>query len=347
MVMKKISELTGNEILARAIMTSDFQIILSEGVTIKLEYVKKLQELGIDSVYIKEEAPEEIAILKSDIENIAKSKVKEILEQHTYSHNEELVQLCDTADSIIANIINEEKVMEQVYDIKQRSADIFEHSTNLCTLSIMTGLKLGLSKNLIRDIGIACLLHDIGLRYLTINFDNQDIEQFSKADMVEFMKHPVYGYSALKNENWISDRSKNIILYHHEKIDGSGYPFHTTTIPLAVSVVSVCDSFDEMICGIGCKKVKVNEAVEYLRTFRNIKFDEKVVDALLGFTAVYPVGTRVVTNYGEVAIVVRQNKGFVDRPVIQIVKDKNGNGVVGDIFKDLLEIHYLFIDKVI
>ena len=76
----------------------------------------------------------------------------------------------------------------------------------------------------------------------------------SKADMTEYMKHPVYGYSALKNETWISDISKKIILYHHERLDGMGYPLKFRQLPIEVCIVNICDAFDEMICGIGHKQ---------------------------------------------------------------------------------------------
>ena len=100
-----------------------------------------------------------------------------------------------------------------------------------------------------------------------------------------------------------------------------------------------------MICGIGCKRVKVHEAIEYMKNFKNVLFDGKIVDTFLGFTAVYPAGTLVLTNEGETAVVISQNKDFQDRPVIRILKDKEGNDIKGEIIKDLLKVHSVFIEK--
>lgn len=349
MAQKKITELRGGEILETPIISSDYQVILSAGTVLKKEYIDKLKSLGVVYVQVKDKKPmtQEIAILKEDIEKKAKEKVKEVLEHHTYRHNAELMKLIQEADSIITNIVNEEEVMEQVYDIKERSADVYEHSLSICTLAVVTAYKLKIPKGVIHDIGVGCLLHDLGLRYLTIPYENQDLETLSPADQVEFKKHPVYGYSALKEENWISEVSKNVILYHHERMDGSGYPLKATMIPTEVRIVNVCDAFDEMICGIGCKKAKVNEAVEYLKTFRGVKFDSKVVDEFLKFTAVYPAGTTVVTNEGETAIVIKQNKEFPDRPILRILKDKSGNNVTTEVIKDLLKVKNIFIEKVL
>ena len=79
----KLSELTGNEILAQSLMTWDYQIILPEGVVLKKEYISKIEEMGILEVYVKEDQANEIVILKNDIEKTIKNKVKSILERHT------------------------------------------------------------------------------------------------------------------------------------------------------------------------------------------------------------------------------------------------------------------------
>ena len=79
----KLSELTGNEILAQSLMTWDYQIILPEGVVLKKEYISKIEEMGILEVYVKEDQANEIVILKNDIEKTIKNKVKSMLERHT------------------------------------------------------------------------------------------------------------------------------------------------------------------------------------------------------------------------------------------------------------------------
>lgn len=349
MAQKKINELKGNEILGRPIMTLDYQVILPEGAVLKKEYIEKLHELGILEVYIKDEtvSTNEMVILKSDIENSAKEKVKDILERHTYQNNQELVELSKTADNIITNILEEEQVVEKIFDIKERSTDIYEHSISICSLAILTALRIGVEKEKIHDIGVSCLLHDIGLRYTTTDFTKKNIIDLNAQEIVEYKKHPLYGYTSLKNEAWISELSKNIILHHHETLDGKGFPLRLRELPLECRIVSVCDTFDEMICGITQNQVKVYEAIEYLKNYKNIKFDGKIVDAFLSFTAVYPAGTHVMTNEGELAVVVSQNKEFQDRPIIRILKDKDGNAVTEEKVLNLVKVHNIFIDKVL
>jgi HD-GYP domain-containing protein (c-di-GMP phosphodiesterase class II) len=62
---------------------------------------------------------------------------------------------------------------------------------------------------------------------------------------------------ALKEEDWISTTSKNVILCHHEHIDGSGYPLHAVSLSVESKIVCACNKFDELISGIGCKRIKV------------------------------------------------------------------------------------------
>lgn len=349
MVLKRVDEIKGNEKLARALMTLDYQIILPEGALLKKEYIEKLYELGIIDVYVeeKEEETNEIAILKTEIESSVKKKVKDILGRHTYKHNQRLAELSQTADNIISTILEEDHIVGQIFDIKKRSTDIYEHSISICTLAILTALKLKVDKNRIHDIGVGCLLHDIGLRYSTVDFTHRNIYDMSENEFIEYKKHPVYAYSSLKDEDWISELSKNIILYHHERMDGSGFPLHLKDIPFECRIVNVCDAFDEMICGIAQRQTRVYEAIEYLKNYKHTQFDSKVVEAFLSFTAVYPAGSHVLTSQGETAVVLSQNREFQDRPVIKIIKDKDGNTVKEEKIIDLVKVYNIFIDKVI
>lgn len=347
MIVRKVEELTGEEILDRVLTTWDYQVILPEGAVIRAEYIDKLIDLGIKEVCIREEGIQESLILKTDIESSVKERVKEILEKHTYKQNRNLEELSKTADNIISNILQEEKVVERIYDIKQRNADIYEHSISICSLAILTALKMKLPSESIHNIGVACLLHDIGLRYLTYDFSDRDLDKMSDYEKSEYKKHPIYGYTDLKEENWLSDASKDIILLHHEMINGSGFPLKVRNLSLECRIVSVCDAFDERICGIGCKRIRVYEAIEYLKFHKNKKFDGKVVDVFLNFTAVYPVGTHVLTSEGEIGVVVGQNRDFQDRPILRIIQDRDGGDVKKEIIKDLVKIQNLFIEQVV
>lgn len=350
-----IEDLQGGEILASPVMTSDYHILLSQGTVLKKEYVGKLKELEIQEVYIADEEDyakeadrkEKIVDFKKEVENQYKEKVKNILEKHTYQHNQELKELSSTADKIISGILEEEEVLDEVLNIKERSADLYEHSVSCCVLATLCSLKMGITKDKIHDIGVGCLLHDIGLRYMAQDYTTLDMTEMTDMELAEFKKHPIYGFSVLKSEKWISDTSKNIILYHHEHLDGSGYSLRTRDISQEAKIVTVCDTFDEMISGISCKRVKVHEAVEYLKYYKGSKFDEKVVEVFLKFMAVYPLGSQVMINTGEKCVVIRQNREFPERPVLRLLEDEKGNKVTSKKSIDLLKETAIFIEQVL
>lgn len=349
MKLLKLDQITGEEELARSIMTDDYKELLSEGSKLKKEYIPKLRELGVTEVYIKDKVldPQSLVILKDEVNKTCKQKVQSLISKHTYRNSEGMIEIAKTADDIISNIMEEDTIVEQIFDIKERSADIYEHSISTCTLATLVALKMKLPKEKVYNISIGCLLHDLGLRYISLEFENTDYDLLPDKNKEEYRKHPIYGYTALKNEEWLSKESKEIILCHHEQLDGTGYPLHIKDISLEVRIAAVCDFFDEHICGIGCNRMKVYEVVEYLKASKNTIFDAKVIDTLLEFTAVYPSGSKVITNEKESAIVIHQNKGFPERPVLQIITDKNGNTVEETIVKDLLKNNNVFIESVL
>jgi len=349
MKLCKVNDIVGNEKLARPIMTSEYKELLAAGTIIKPEYIPKIKQLGITEVFIEDSnlPIEQVAILREDIGDFFKEKVRSILERHIYSDVSNLEELSKTAESIITNILSDDEVIEKIYDIQERSADIYEHSISVCSLSVLVALKLKLDRMVIHDLGVACLFHDIGLRYLDFEYTNQKISDLDEKKLVEYRKHPAYAFTALEKESFLSQRSKKMILDHHERMDGSGYPLHAKNSDISTQILQVCDAFDEMICGIGCNRARVYEAVEFLKVTKGTLFLEEVVNTLLDFTAVYPTGTVVVLNTGEMGVVIKQNRQFPERPVLRIIKDKTGRTLTEVVKCDLCEVHNVIIDKVL
>lgn len=345
----KVSDIVGNEKLARPIVNSNYQEILAAGTILKKEYIPKILQLGITEVYVEDVRlmPEQVVILREDVGGKLREQVRSIMERHIYSDNSALKELSSAAENIISNILSNDEVIEKIYDVKERSADIYEHSINVCSLAVLVALKLKLENQKIHDLGVACLFHDIGLRYLDFQYNDIDISECEERRISEYKKHPAYAYSSLEKETWISLDSKMMILQHHERIDGSGYPLHIKDKNELSNILQVCEAFDEMICGIGCKRARVYEAVEFLKFFKGTEFSLKIVDALLEFIAVYPSGTTVRLTTNEIAIVLRQNKLYPERPVLRIIKDSKGNPIEEETEFNLLDHKNVLIEDVL
>ncbi len=297
----------------------------------KTEYNNKYMENHIYKV-------EETAINSRTI-------IKNVLEKHIYRHNSDLKIIGEQAEKIIESVIEEPEVITNITEMRNISTDMYTHCINVCALSTIMALRLKMSEKQVRNISIGAILHDIGLRYIKVPYMNTNETYMNVKDALEYKKHTIFGYSSLQDEGWIPDIAKEIILLHHERIDGKGYPFQHKgdKIKTEVKLVSLCDDFESLISGVGSPKLKIYEAIEYIKANQGIKYDATITDKLLESVAVYPVGINVITSEGEMGVVVRQNHKFTDRPVIRMLKHADGSQYKDDVEKDLMEYLTLFI----
>ena len=105
----------------------------------------------------------------------------------------------------------------------------------------------------------------------------------------------------------------------------------------------VPDDYDSLISGIGNKKIKVYQAIEYIRVNAGKKYDSTIAAKFLETIAWYPVGIKVVLNDGDVGIVIRQNKDSTDRPVIKMLTHADGSEYNPQTEIDLLKKLTLFV----
>ena len=242
------------------------------------------------------------------------------------------------AERIIESVLSEPEVINNITEIRNLSTDMYTHCINVCSLSTIMALRLKMSDKQVKNVSMGAMLHDIGLRYIKTPYMNTK-------DAIEYKKHTIFGYSSVQDEDWIPDIAKEIILLHHERIDGKGYPFSHKgdKLKMEVKLVSLCDDFDSLISGVGNPKLKIYEAIEYIKANQGLKYDATIAEKLLETVAVYPVGIKVITSEGETGIVVRQNKKFTDRPVIKMLKHSDGSLYEDEVEKDLMEYLTLFI----
>lgn len=271
--------------------------------------------------------------------------MKNVLEKHIYKHNSDLKVIGEEAEKIIESVIEEPEVITNITEMRNISTDMYTHCINVCALSTIMALRLKMSEKQVRNISIGAILHDIGLRYIKVPYMNTNETYMNIKDALEYKKHTIFGYSSLQDEGWIPDIAKEIILLHHERIDGKGYPFQHKgdKIKTEVKLVSLCDDFDSLISGVGSPKLKIYEAIEYIKANQGIKYDATITDKLLESVAVYPVGINVITSEGETGVVVRQNHKLTDRPVIRMLKHADGSEYEGNVEKDLMKYLTLFI----
>lgn len=321
----------------------DYDDVYNEGQDVsdsECAYVKNEKKTEYNNKYIENHIykVEETAINSRTI-------IKDVLEKHIYRHNSDLKVIGEQAEKIIESVIEEPEVITNITEMRNISTDMYTHCINVCALSTIMALRLKMSEKQVRNISIGAILHDIGLRYIKVPYMNTNETYMNVKDALEYKKHTIFGYSSLQDEGWIPDIAKEIILLHHERIDGKGYPFQHKgdKIKTEVKLVSLCDDFESLISGVGSTKLKIYEAIEYIKANQGIKYDATITDKLLESVAVYPVGINVITSEGEMGVVVRQNHKFTDRPVIKMLKHADGSPYNDDVEKDLMKYLTLFI----
>lgn len=323
-----IEQLRENDVIADPVMTADFQILLGRGTVLKADYIEKLRDLGIREVYIEErknsyeaqkktikELQKEIVSIKDECAN----KVKDTLKYHIYDQENKLSELKQSVDDILDEILSCPEVIENVCELRERKPDIYEHTLSLSVLTMLTALRMRMKREEIKQLGTAALLHDLGLRYTTLSFENVEISSLSPKDQEEYKKHTVYGYSAVSEAEWLSGQEKKMILFHHDNLAGKGYPLHSDRLSMLTQILAVCEIIDEMICGIGYKKRKIWEVLSYLDEIKGVYYYDKIIETIRSFIAAYPEGTKLVLDDGSVGIVVSQSEKDPMRPVVQII----------------------------
>lgn len=348
--MTKISvkDLHERDVLAKPVENDNGNILLFEGAEINEDHIERLIKNGIDSVYVQDEDDNKktdafsIDVIKEDItENIGEIVEKKIRDDD----DSEMPEIIDTAKEIIQEVVSKPEILNCLINVKRREADVYSHMLSVASLSTIMGIKAGFDETQLNDVATGALLHDIGLCDVGVPYENIEMDRMPAADKLNYRKHVIQGYELLQGCKWLSDTAKMIVLSHHEREDGVGYPFHKIgeRIPVEVKLVSICDHFDELANGIGYRKRKVHEVVEYFRTSEAYHFNYELVSLVNRNIAWFPTNCIIITNEGETARVISQNKGLPDRPVIQIIKNADGTECTEKTIKDLTECLTVFI----
>lgn len=342
------SDLVEGMILAENIYDCEGNLLLSDGMVLRQIYIQKIREIGLDVVKI---ANEEYAVHSrvDDFDRIihrdlvmkstrddAKKAVKNCMESVVLKSQVDLDKLYLIINQIIDEIFSSEVVTYNLSELRAVDDYIFDHSVNVCILSIITGVYMGFNKVRLVELGTGALLHDIGKILVPQDVLNKP-DQLDD-DELEIMKlHAVRGYEALKQTRQISDASLEAILSHHERCDGCGYPCRKTkdNIHVYAKIVSVADVFDAITADrVYCKKEDPYKAIAYIIEELDTKFDREIVKKFLKVVGFYPFGLYVVLNNGEYGIIVKCNK---DKPTVKILYDAFGNSLNHYYVIDLLK----------
>ena len=203
----------------------------------------------------------------------------------------------------------------------------YMHSVAVCALMIALGRQLHLDERLIRQVGIAGLLHDLGKAMMPMEVLNKP-GKLTDAEFRIMKGHPEAGFKLLQEGKSVDDIAFDVVLHHHEKTDGSGYPkgLKDSEISLYAKMGAVCDVYDAITSNRPYKAGwDPAESLRKMAEWANGHFDPKVFQAFVKSVGIYPIGSLIKLNSGRLGIVVDQSPKSLLTPRIKVFFSTRGN----------------------
>jgi putative nucleotidyltransferase with HDIG domain len=225
--------------------------------------------------------------------------------------------LMPLVDSISASVIRNPRALVSLVRLKEHDTYTHMHSVAVCALMVGLAVELNLDERTTRTAGAAGLMHDIGkalMPFAILNKpDRLTVEEYTIAQ-----RHSQDGWNILQNAS-LQSGVLDVVLHHHEKIDGSGYPdqLEGNQISLLAKMGAVCDVYDAVTSDRPYKKAWApGRALTTMRSWEN-HFDTEILAAFVRYMGTYPVGSLVRLKSGYLAVVLDQNREAPNCPVVK------------------------------
>lgn len=234
---------------------------------------------------------------------------------------------------MVESIIRNPSAMSWVAHIRQLDEYTYSRALGTSVWCATFGRHLGLEKSTIESLALGGLLLDLGKSRLPSELLSLSGE-LSSEEKEQMEKHVDYGVQILANTSKESNSRKlpisvlQMIATHHERADASGYPqgLDNDDIPLFGRIAGVVDSFDAMTCDrpyISGGPMPPHDAINELYELRGSKFQSELVEQFIQTVGLYPTGSLVELNTGEVGAVIAVNGLRRLRPSITLLLDEN------------------------
>jgi HD-GYP domain-containing protein (c-di-GMP phosphodiesterase class II) len=258
---------------------------------------------------------------------------KDVINSVRMGRGVNLKKIKRVVQGIVDQILNEESSLLGLTTIRDYDEYTFTHSVNVCIFSVALGRRLGLGKRQLYDLGLAALFHDVGKSRVPLDVLNK-VEQLNDTDWRYIAAHPWMGLLTLfqlRGQQELPYRAMTVAYEHHMKCDLTGYPKIVRPRALSIfsKIVAVADGFDAATSRRSYQTDPLSPAAVLAGMRDNPRrgFDSVVVKAFINLLGIYPVGTLVVLDTFELAIVhsANPNPEAVSRPIVRIVSDERGN----------------------
>ena len=231
-----------------------------------------------------------------------------------------VTNLDNILDELVDTVTSNPKGLVQIAGLRSYDEYTYHHSLSVSVLSVAIGQAMNLTPKEIKRLGRSAMLHDIGKMMVPHQYITKP-SQLTPAEFANVQRHPGIGARFLKKEFIGNEELWNSVEFHHEKVDGTGYPkgLKGKDIPLFSRIISVADVYDALTSYRPYRdpmRPPAN-AVELLMSETGTAFDIEVVQAFVRRIELYPIGSTVQLSDKRFGQVINNRSPM--RPSLKIV----------------------------
>lgn len=344
-------------VTAEPVIDRRLGVLAEEGVTLTEDVIDRARTAGVETIGIVDEdfvpLNKHIELKIDDPSTIKKQteaidKTERLFTDVRKKKQLDFDNAKTTAVSILDEALHNPQAFANLRNLKLKDEYTYQHSVDVAGLCVLIGRELNLSRVNMETLVVAALLHDVGKMLIPESVLNKPARLETNEETI-MRKHSLYGYQILKREN-VGERIANIVLEHHEAMDGSGYPFAKKGEALDEfsRIVAVCDVYSALTTDrVYRKAMAPYKAIKIVAAEANAHLDPEYAKIFQRVIGVYPNATYVLMSDGATGRVVEQNPNLPMRPIIQVIADKDNKRVDDIETIDLAERKDIFIKHIV
>jgi len=246
-----------------------------------------------------------------------------------------------TVTKLVGSIVRNPDAMMWLIKMKHRDRYSYAHSMTVCVLALAVGRHLGIPQSQLNILGAAALLQDVGRTKLPETLVTKP-GKYSQREYELSKMHVAASVDLLREKTEASEALLDIVMEHHERFDGSGYPkeLKGNTIGLLSTISGIVDTYAAMTSARPYRPAMTSfEALMSLYDMRSKQFPAAMVEHFIQCIGIFSIGSFVLLDTHEVGIVVARNRIKQLTPRVMIVLDSEGNRSNKPITVDLAKQH--------
>ena len=226
-------------------------------------------------------------------------------------------QCLPLVEDISGSVLRNPGALVSLARLKTKDDYSYMHSVATCALMVALGRQVGLDETGCREAGLAGLLHDIGKAMMPLDVLNKP-GKLTDAEFTVMRTHPEEGHRMVLGGQGVSEPILDVVLHHHERMDGTGYPHHLPgdQISRLARMGAICDVYDAITSNRPYKSGwDPAQSIARMASWKG-HFDPTLFAAFVQSLGIYPTGSLVRMASGKLAVVVEQNPLSLTSPVV-------------------------------